>query len=196
MGAHPRATGRIAFSALAGDVGLAMVLPWRDRGYLGASGRDICRKMKGFSVGLDLRDMRAADRPDFLALWQQYLAFYHMDLPDAVIQSTWVRLMDEGNPMTGRIAVLDGIRVGFAIHLHHASSWVAGDDCYLEDLFVTDAARGHGVGRALIDDVIRIARTKGWHRVYWHTGEGNTRARALYDQYTPNDGHIRYRLRL
>jgi GNAT superfamily N-acetyltransferase len=152
--------------------------------------------MKGLNVGLDLRDMRVADRADFLALWRQYLAFYHVDLSDIVTQSTWSRLMDATHAMTGRVAVLDGIVVGFAIHMHHASTWVAGDDCYLEDLFVTDAARGHGVGRALIDDLIAMARTKGWHRVYWHTDEANTRARALYDQYTPSDGHIRYRLRL
>jgi GNAT superfamily N-acetyltransferase len=152
--------------------------------------------MKGLRVGLDVRDLVATDRAEFLALWRQYLAFYRMDLPDAVIQSTWARLMDAAHVMTARIAMLDGTLVGFAIHMHHASTWVAGDDCYMEDLFVTGTARGHGVGRALIDDLIAIARLKGWHRVYWHTEQGNSRARALYDQYTPSDGHIRYRLRL
>jgi GNAT superfamily N-acetyltransferase len=152
--------------------------------------------MKGLSVSLELRDLAAADRADFLTLWQHYLAFYHVDMPDHVTHATWARLMDAHHPMTGRVAVLDGTLTGFAIHMHHASTWVAGDDCYLEDLFVADTARGHGVGRALIDDVMAIARTKGWHRVYWHTDASNTRARALYDQYTPSDGHIRYRLTL
>lgn len=157
---------------------------------------DIFRKMKGYDVGLDLRDLQVADKAAFLSLWRQYLAFYRVDLSDGVTQFTWARLMDAGSAMTGRVAALDGTMVGFAIHMHHASTWVAGDDCYLEDLFVTDTARGHGIGRALIDDVIGIARAAGWHRVYWHTDQGNTRARALYDQYTPSDGHIRYRLRL
>jgi GNAT superfamily N-acetyltransferase len=91
---------------------------------------------------------------------------------------------------------VDGVPLAFAIHLHHSSTWVAGDDCYLEDLFVSEAARGHGLGRALIDDLMAIARARGWHRLYWHTDEGNTRARKLYDSYAPPDGHIRYRLKL
>jgi GNAT superfamily N-acetyltransferase len=152
--------------------------------------------MKGIGVAFELRDLRASDADAFAGLWRDYLAFYKVVLSDAVTRSTWARLMDPDHPMTARVALLDGTVAGFAIHMHHASSWVAGDDCYLEDLFVADAARGHGVGRALIDDVMAIARSRGWHRIYWHTDEDNARARALYDQYTPHDGHIRYRLRL
>jgi GNAT superfamily N-acetyltransferase len=152
--------------------------------------------MKGLRVGLEIRNLTASDSVAFAGLWAQYLTFYEVVLADGVSQSTWARLLDPAHAMKARVAVLDGEVAGFAIHMHHASTWVAGDICYLEDLFVTDAARGHGIGRALIDDLVALARAKGWHRVYWHTDEGNTRARALYDQYTPSDGHIRYRLRL
>jgi ribosomal protein S18 acetylase RimI-like enzyme len=85
---------------------------------------------------------------------------------------------------------------GFAIHLHHPSTWVLTGDCYLEDLFVAPKARGQGLGRALIDDLITLARARGWSRLYWHTRVDNTKARALYDQYVATDGHIRYRLPL
>ena len=89
-----------------------------------------------------------------------------------------------------------GEMVGFAIHHNHPSTWVLGNDCYLEDLFLTEAARGKGLGRALIEDLIALARARGWQRLYWHTDEGNTTARQLYDRFTPSDGHIRYRLKL
>lgn len=56
--------------------------------------------------------------------------------------------------------------------------------------------RGHGIGRALIDDLRTLARARGWKRLYWHTGRDNARARALYDSYTPEDGHVRYRMTL
>ncbi len=149
-------------------------------------------------MGKDLviREMVAADEAAWRGLWAQYLAFYQVPLADEVTARTWARLMEPGAPLAGRVAEAEGAVVGFALYLHHSSTWVAGDDCYLEDLFVTDAARGGGIGRALIGDLMVIARAKGWHRLYWHTDAGNTRARALYDQFVASDGHIRYRLSL
>ena len=85
---------------------------------------------------------------------------------------------------------------GFALHLHHSSTWVMGEDCYLEDLFVQPSRRGAGVGRALIEDLITLARKRGWHRLYWHTDTENHSARRLYDRFVQTDGHIRYRLTL
>jgi GNAT superfamily N-acetyltransferase len=145
---------------------------------------------------IQIADLAPPHRDAFLGLWRAYLAFYDEDVPEATTAATWARLMDPDAAMKARIALKDGVPLAFAIHLHHASTWVAGDDCYLEDLFVSEAARGHGLGRALIDDLMVIAKARGWHRLYWHTDEGNTRARSLYDSYTPPDGHIRYRLKL
>ena len=143
-----------------------------------------------------IRDAIPADRDAFLGLWAAYLAFYSVELAPEVTAATWTRLMDEGSPVKARLAEVDGQVMGFAIHMHHPSTWVMTEDCYLEDLYVSDAVRGQGIGRALIDDLIVLARAKGWARLYWHTNEGNTRARALYDQYVLSDGHIRYRLKL
>jgi GNAT superfamily N-acetyltransferase len=145
---------------------------------------------------LELRDATLGDETAFRSLWDAYLAFYKVDLAPEVTAATWARLMDPASPVKARLAVLDGSVMGFAIHLHHPSTWVATEDCYLEDLFVAPEARGQGLGRALIDDLIALARARGWSRLYWHTNEANTRARALYDQYIASDGHIRYRMTL
>lgn len=143
-----------------------------------------------------IRDIAAEDEAAWRDLWAQYLAFYSVDLSPEITNRTWARLMDPASPLAGRVAVAEGVVQGFALHHHHCSTWVAGEDCYLEDLFVADAARGLGLGRALIDDLIALAKARGWHRLYWHTDEGNSRARALYDSYAPWDGHVRYRLKL
>ncbi|MES2846253.1 MAG: GNAT family N-acetyltransferase [Pseudomonadota bacterium] len=144
----------------------------------------------------DIRDATPADEGAWRGLWQQYLDFYEVSLSAQVTDRTWARMMDDASPLRGRLAFLDGRMVGFALHMHHPSTWVMGDDCYLEDLFLGPDARGKGLGRALIDDLIAIARAKGWHRLYWHTDEGNTTARKLYDQFVTSDGHIRYRMTL
>ncbi len=144
-----------------------------------------------------IADITAADKADWLPLWQDYLAFYAVDLDDSVTERTWARLIDPASPLRGRLARDEaGRALGFALHHHHLSTWIAGEDCYLEDLFVAECARGTGIGRALIDDLIALSRARGCHRLYWHTDEGNVRARALYDSYTKSDGHIRYRLQL
>jgi GNAT superfamily N-acetyltransferase len=143
-----------------------------------------------------IREADDSDETAWRRLWTAYLTFYAMHLAPEVTDRTWARIVDPASPLTARLAIADGHVLGFALHHHHASTWVAGDDCYLEDLFISDAARGKGLGRALMDDLIAIARAKGWHRLYWHTDEGNARAQALYDRYVLPDGHIRYRMTL
>ena len=84
--------------------------------------------------------------------------------------------------------------VGLAHFLFRPSSWAVNDYCYLEDLFVSENIRGAGAGRSLIDAVIAAARAKMSGRVYWTTKESNTRARVLYDSYTPASEFVQYRL--
>lgn len=143
-----------------------------------------------------IRDARPEDEAAWRGLWAQYLDFYDVHLTAEVTSATWARLMDPQSPMKMRLAEMTGAPVGFAIHMHHPSTWVLGDDCYLEDLFLAPEARGKGLGRALIDDLIALARARGWHRLYWHTDEDNATARKLYDSYVKTDGHVRYRLKL
>ena len=143
-----------------------------------------------------IRAATPADEPAWRDLWAQYLAFYAVTLPDIVTRRTWFRAMDPLSPLNARLAVQGDRVLGFALSHWHLSTWAEGADGYLEDLYVTGAARGLGLGRALIDDLIEFAKTQGWSRLYWHTDEDNTRARALYDSYAPNDGHIRYRINL
>lgn len=143
-----------------------------------------------------IRDLVPGDKAAWLDLWAGYLAFYKVALDPAVTEHTWTRLLDPGSPLAARVADGPGGLLGFAIHLHHPSTWVAGEDCYLEDLFVSGEARGQGIGRALIEDLQALAQSRGWHRLYWHTDVNNARARALYDSIVPSDGHVRYRLKL
>jgi ribosomal protein S18 acetylase RimI-like enzyme len=52
--------------------------------------------------------------------------------------------------------------------------------------------RGQGVGKQLIDWLVGEMKAHRWARLYWGTRETNYRARALYDQYTPHSGFLRY----
>lgn len=149
-----------------------------------------------------IRDAVPSDHAGWLTLWQGFLDFYQQPLPAATTAATWARLMDPASPLTMRLAATDTgtatdtSLLGFAIHRAHPSTWVPGDDGYLEDLFVAPTARGQGVARALLGDLIAIARAKGWHRLTWHTDASNTAACALYDQLATAEQGLRYRLTL
>ena len=140
-----------------------------------------------------IREAVPGDEAAFRRLWAAYLDYYAMPLAEEVTAATWARILDPGAPMGLRLIEVAGAVEGFALYLHHPSSWVTGDDCYLEDLFVAPQRRGQGLGRALIEDLMALARRQGWHRIYWMTDADNTRARALYDSVATCDNHLRYR---
>nr|WP_299503910.1 GNAT family N-acetyltransferase [uncultured Rhizobium sp.] len=143
-----------------------------------------------------IRDANPADEAQWRRLWAGYLTFYKVELEPAVTDSTWKRIIDPASPVSMRVVEQGGTLAGFAIHLLHPSTWVMNNDCYLEDLYLDPAFRGQGLGRALLDDLVDMAKTNGWSRLYWHTDEGNATARKLYDSYVKTDGHVRYRMRI
>jgi GNAT superfamily N-acetyltransferase len=141
-----------------------------------------------------VRPAASADEPGWRGLWAGYNAFYEATVAEAVTRSTWRRLLDPQVPIIGRVAERDGHIVGFSNSVLHESTWATAPVCYLEDLFVAPAVRGAGIGRALLQDLVDLARSNGWPQVYWHTRANNASARRLYDTFTPADGFVRYQL--
>jgi GNAT superfamily N-acetyltransferase len=66
----------------------------------------------------------------------------------------------------------------------------------LQDLFTSEAARGKGIGRALINGVYEQASLAGLKRVYWQTHETNLTAMQLYDKIAERSGFVVYRKQL
>lgn len=145
-------------------------------------------------MSVEIRDAAAADEAAWRGLWADYLAFYGVNLAPEITDATWARALDPDTRLGLRLAVSEGRLLGFAAHHWHLSTWTVGPDGYLEDLFVAQGARGQGVGRALISDLVALGRARGWARLYWLTDQANARARQLYDSIARDDGHIRYRM--
>jgi ribosomal protein S18 acetylase RimI-like enzyme len=141
-----------------------------------------------------VREARPDDEARWRVLWGGYLAFYEVTIAPEITDGTWRRVFDPASAISMRVAEVDGVLMGFALYLTHEGTWISGKDCYLEDLYVDAEARGKGVGRALLDDLVALSKAEGWTRLYWHTSESNKRAQALYDSYVKSDGHIRYRI--
>lgn len=144
-------------------------------------------------MGISVRPLQSSDQERWRELWRGYQSFYDVDLPQSVTDATWKRLLDDSEPMFGLVAQDNGATVGITNYIFHLSTWLEEQTCYLQDLFVDPTARGKGAGRALIEAVYARADLVTNGRVYWLTHEGNTNARAVYDQLARHSGFIVYR---
>jgi GNAT superfamily N-acetyltransferase len=139
---------------------------------------------------IEIGPLRPEDRSAWEVLARGYKFFYRTTVPDGGYEQTWQQVLD-GTQLHGIGARLDGELVGIAHYLFHVTFWTS-DVCYLQDLFVAEAARGQGAARALIERTAQAARERGATRLYWTTQEGNARARGLYDKVARFNGFIRY----
>ncbi len=138
-------------------------------------------------VQLVVRPLEPHDFDQWLPLWRGYCAVYGRPHdparpPDTLTVTTWSRFFDPTEPVHAIVAERDGQLLGLAHYIFHRNTGTIGPVCYLQDLFTAEAARGAGVGRALIEAVYAAAATAGAERVYWQTQHGNTAAIALYDK--------------
>jgi GNAT superfamily N-acetyltransferase len=137
---------------------------------------------------------QADDRPAWESLFRAYIDFYERSEPQAMYDRAWEEFARDDR-LHALVAKLDGELVGIVHFLEHPSTSSA-DVCYLQDLFTSPAARGQGVGRALIEAVADHARALSCARVYWQTKTTNVVARALYDSLTDDSSFLVYRLAL
>jgi GNAT superfamily N-acetyltransferase len=155
------------------------------------------REVLELSNNLLIRNVQPGDFKQWKSLWDCYNAFYgrkgETALPESITNMTWSRFFDGYEPMHALVAEQSGMLLGLAHFLFHRSTILLESTCYLQDLFTHEAARGQGIGRALIEEIYRHAKHAGCHKVYWQTQETNVVATRLYDKVADKSGFIVYR---
>jgi GNAT superfamily N-acetyltransferase len=146
---------------------------------------------------ISIRPVAKTDFDQWLPLWDGYNAFYGRSgataLPREITHMTWSRFFDAYEPMYALVAESEGRLLGLAHYLLHRSTIAVEPNCYLQDLFTNQDARGKGVGTALINEVYARAKQAGLTRVYWQTHETNETAMRLYTQVAERSGFLVYR---
>lgn len=141
-----------------------------------------------------VRTVERRDREQWAPLWRAYLDFYRTAETAEVTEATWARIFDPLEPVHAVVAARDDELIGFSHYLFQRSTWLVAARCYLQDLYVSPAQRGGGVGRALIGAVAAAAKEAGAASVFWNTHETNAAARRLYDAVAERTGFIQYRI--
>lgn len=129
----------------------------------------------------DIRPATPADVPQILRFVRDLAEFERE--PDAVKATEpmlHAALFGEAAVAEAVIAELDGGAVGFALFFRNFSTWTGLPGIYLEDLYVTPAARGAGVGTALLRHLAGIAVARGYGRFEWAVLDWNTPAIDFY----------------
>jgi GNAT superfamily N-acetyltransferase len=137
--------------------------------------------MMSFPPDLVVRFAVPADAPEILAFIRE-LAEYEKLLDEviadeAAIKATLFHIRPAAEVL---IAELGEQPVGFALFFQSYSTFLAKPGLYLEDLFVRPAARGKGVGQALMSALARIAVQRSYGRFEWAVLDWNEPALRFY----------------
>jgi GNAT superfamily N-acetyltransferase len=134
-------------------------------------------------IHLHIRPATPHDAATILGFIRE-LATYERE-PEAVVATEADLLRDGwGEParFTALIAEYDGVAAGFALYFATYSTWRGHHGIRLEDIYVTPALRGHGIGRALLARLARIAVDEGCPRLEWDVLNWNEPAIAVYER--------------
>lgn len=89
-------------------------------------------------------------------------------------------LFAEQPAVFAHVADVGGEVVGFALWFRNFSTWLGRHGIYLEDLYVTPALRGSGIGRALLAELAAICVQRGYGRLEWWVLDWNAPAIGFY----------------
>ena len=138
-----------------------------------------------------------ADGPRLIELDRELARFERLAPPDDAEAARLLEWIFESGRLEALVAEVDGEIQGIALFYEAlGSSFRARPFLYLEDLLVTESARGRGVGETLMAELAREARRRGALRIDWAVLDWNEHAIRFYRRLgaRPQAEWLRYTL--
>ncbi|MBO3662168.1 GNAT family N-acetyltransferase [Microbacterium stercoris] len=142
---------------------------------------------------LTIRPVDERDEKRWSDLYAGYRAFYRLPDDPAAVATTWQWVRDGEHSLVGIVAVDEQDHpIAFANLRWFARPSTATIGLYLDDLFTSPAARGHGAATALLERAAAIAGERGASVVRWITADDNAAARSVYDAHATATPWVTY----
>ena len=144
-----------------------------------------------------IREAQISDVPAIISLLGDFAAFENLSeyltISEADLQEA---MFGEGSFVEGLICEVDGDTAGFAIFYPRFSSFRGQRGYYLEDIYVDSAYRGRGFGEALLREIARKGKARGFERIDFQVLEWNSAAiefyKALGAVIEDEDKHLKF----
>jgi len=146
---------------------------------------------------LTLRPARPADVPTLVELIRDLAAYEKLlHEVEADADALHAHLFGAHPLIEVIMAEWEGATAGFALFFHNYSTFLTKPGIYLEDLYVKPDLRGHGIGKALLAELARLAVSRGCGRLEWSVLDWNAPAIGFYERLgaRPMDQWTVYRL--
>jgi GNAT superfamily N-acetyltransferase len=128
-----------------------------------------------------IRTATAADLPVILAFIRELAEYEQLEHQVVATEALLRQHLFGDRPVAeALLAETSGGPQGFALFFPHFSTFLGRPGIYLEDLYVREGARGHGIGKALLSRLARIAVERRWGRVEWAVLDWNASAIGFY----------------
>ena len=118
-------------------------------------------------TALSFRDAVREDTPLILFFIRQLAAYEHMSDQVVATEELLEHQLFDLHGAQVLFAVKDGLEVGFALYFFNFYTFLGRSGLYLEDLYVLPEYRGKGFGKALLQQLARIACDRGCGRMEW-----------------------------
>jgi len=140
-----------------------------------------------------VRPISASDHEAWLKLYAAYADYYQVVQTPEMRETVWRWLSDRDHEVCGFIAVNDaGDALGLAHYRPFSRPLSASVGGFLDDLFVSPAARGQEISKRLIAAIVSVAKERNWSVVRWITADDNYRARSSYDKIATQTKWVTY----
>jgi ribosomal protein S18 acetylase RimI-like enzyme len=129
-----------------------------------------------------VRTAEQRDLDDVVRLIAEFRDWWGKQEPsETTIREVVERLLEDDRTEFLLAADDSGAAVGVCQLRYRPSVWTGFDDCWLEDLFVSESARGGGQGRKLVEAAFASARARGCRRIELDVNEQNEAALRFYE---------------